>query len=1207
MRPVSRRIRAGRIRRIDPQTNAVVEADRAKILAERNIPAALRVSPTISLVAGSGRFADDGDGESASEAGLLVPSSTVTDTAGNVLIVDKEAGRIRKVDGQGIISTLAGNGKRQSGRDLVPATFSGLDEPIHVAVDRQGNTYVGEISGYRVRRIDAETGRIDTVFGARYDNSIDPNEVRENEVLSTWPDFGHKDCRYPSGEDPRGLRFYKIQHFVMLPNDDLIVQTNSKWPVFVKDLDGNLLSERLTQQDNNDVFIEVSRFCYLHQNADDTWSHFVVGNPQLHDAEFISTNGLESAQHQFYLDPVQDFAGVQPDTQDQFQGCTTRKTYNRSTYSQDESAEGDLYFHKDSLQLNVDADGSLLFSSCKYGSIWRVHFDFTLPNAGDIARSAIPELLYDSGLDESIPNTQIERDEKRSLLPDKCFSADNFFVGNQQETTDLDIKAPLGVVGHPSGGVIVREFSGLFKWVLGPGGTPFVVDGVDVFPYFAKANSKENSGLLLKIAHSVPGGVGLNAAGGLADYNGAFAAFALYDAELVVQFSSTGRAEVFGANPQQALPLTTIAGAQYDVENSVSLDELKTNSPTSVTWDGAGNKYVADSDGLVCFFAGGDVAKDKGEKVAGLEIFRAYSVLGEKGRAPVFQETLGLHQISLDEPGGLWFVPGSCLVNGVEDDTQCVIFDETQVTPCSDGNGADGCVDCKSSGRCVFEDGDSTPSPVVGDHLLIADTGNHRILDVDLYEKVLENDSWTGNYTSTAKTLIGTGSPGTTDLSAGTVPARLTNLNRPVSIIQLPASVLGFDVDDMQVMLMVDRGNHVIHIFAEGFLFSELTLLKQFGVPGVLGDTDVVPAPICINDDGDNVCKLDPQQPPAGGCNQCLPSLINARFRYPIGITPSSLDFSNSGGEVTLYVSDAVDRVRALTLDVSNPLSVTGTLTTIADGSLRPSDGLMERIDYHDGTLISLPGAFLSRPHAMVRLPSSSMMSQEEERQEWLIADGSGGRLRRLTRSFDLSNGRAQHRLQTVLGFPRGQQLNSELVCTEEIRDGCVRTVDLNRLQDVRGLTVVQETNGATRIFVSDAKASVLYLVDVPAAFSPNDYDSCEAGESFVGGECVSWKASVALRGSSSDASLPTIAFEGFSAPTSLEYSGSRDELYVADRGAHVIWKIQNASSTMTNGISPADVSVLVGEIGQAGFEIVDGEAVQSTEDVRLFQPEVCF
>lgn len=65
----------------------------------------------------------------------------------------------------GDITTIAGQGTTSSSGDGGPATAAELYSPWGIAVDGDGNVYVGEFSGHRIRKIDAETGIITTVVG----------------------------------------------------------------------------------------------------------------------------------------------------------------------------------------------------------------------------------------------------------------------------------------------------------------------------------------------------------------------------------------------------------------------------------------------------------------------------------------------------------------------------------------------------------------------------------------------------------------------------------------------------------------------------------------------------------------------------------------------------------------------------------------------------------------------------------------------------------------------------------------------------------------------------------------------------------------------------------------------------------------------------------------------------------------------------------
>jgi hypothetical protein len=80
------------------------------------------------------------------------------DAAGDVLIADTYNNRIRWVDGQGIIHTVAGNGLYGFSGDGRPATNAELAAPWGVGVDPSGNIYVADIYNERVRKVNAVAG-----------------------------------------------------------------------------------------------------------------------------------------------------------------------------------------------------------------------------------------------------------------------------------------------------------------------------------------------------------------------------------------------------------------------------------------------------------------------------------------------------------------------------------------------------------------------------------------------------------------------------------------------------------------------------------------------------------------------------------------------------------------------------------------------------------------------------------------------------------------------------------------------------------------------------------------------------------------------------------------------------------------------------------------------------------------------------------------
>ena len=126
----------------------------------------LKVNTTgiISTIAGNGKRGFNGDGGPATSASLYYPSGVAVDPAGNVYIADAGNLRIRKVDTAGIITTIAGNGKEGFSGDGGPATSAELSFPVGVAVDPAGNVYIADEGSNRIRKVNT-AGIISTIAG----------------------------------------------------------------------------------------------------------------------------------------------------------------------------------------------------------------------------------------------------------------------------------------------------------------------------------------------------------------------------------------------------------------------------------------------------------------------------------------------------------------------------------------------------------------------------------------------------------------------------------------------------------------------------------------------------------------------------------------------------------------------------------------------------------------------------------------------------------------------------------------------------------------------------------------------------------------------------------------------------------------------------------------------------------------------------------
>ena len=119
----------------------------------------------ITTIVGGG-ISGLGDGGLAIAAQLQSPTGLAIDGIGNLYIADFIDHRIRKVDVNGIITTVVGNGTAGYNGDSLVATSAQLNYPSGIAVDASGNLYIVDNTNQLIRKVGAD-GKLVTIAGTK--------------------------------------------------------------------------------------------------------------------------------------------------------------------------------------------------------------------------------------------------------------------------------------------------------------------------------------------------------------------------------------------------------------------------------------------------------------------------------------------------------------------------------------------------------------------------------------------------------------------------------------------------------------------------------------------------------------------------------------------------------------------------------------------------------------------------------------------------------------------------------------------------------------------------------------------------------------------------------------------------------------------------------------------------------------------------------
>jgi sugar lactone lactonase YvrE len=122
------------------------------------------INGIITTFAGNGTNGYSGDGGAATNAHFNWPSDVALDASDNLFITDYKNNRIREVSTNGIITTYAGNDTNGYSGDGGAATNANLYAPNGVVIDASNNLFFSDYNNHRIRKVN-QNGIISTVAG----------------------------------------------------------------------------------------------------------------------------------------------------------------------------------------------------------------------------------------------------------------------------------------------------------------------------------------------------------------------------------------------------------------------------------------------------------------------------------------------------------------------------------------------------------------------------------------------------------------------------------------------------------------------------------------------------------------------------------------------------------------------------------------------------------------------------------------------------------------------------------------------------------------------------------------------------------------------------------------------------------------------------------------------------------------------------------
>ncbi len=168
-----------------PATNAklntlysiAIDNDGNIYTGEQSHSRVLKITPSglLTIIAGTGSSGYNGDNIPATSAKLHRVNGLAVDNRGNVYISDGRNNRIRMVNSEGIITTIAGTGIAGYSGDGGPATSGQFSTTTGIAIGLSNNLFVADFANDRVREISNVVNVANNPIAKSNDFTLYPN------------------------------------------------------------------------------------------------------------------------------------------------------------------------------------------------------------------------------------------------------------------------------------------------------------------------------------------------------------------------------------------------------------------------------------------------------------------------------------------------------------------------------------------------------------------------------------------------------------------------------------------------------------------------------------------------------------------------------------------------------------------------------------------------------------------------------------------------------------------------------------------------------------------------------------------------------------------------------------------------------------------------------------------------------------------------